>query len=880
MKAEENSVDEERRLAVLREYQILDTPPEALYDSFTRVAAEIAGAPISLVSLIDRDRQWFKSRVGLESTSTPRDQAFCAHAIGDTEPFIVQDALTDPRFAQNPLVTGDPNIRFYAGFPLRSPEGYGLGTLCVIDRQPRELTSEQNRALRQLSYALRAVLDDRRDLLQIFDAAYNELFSYDPETKAFLFASRGALTTLGFTMAELRSLSLEAIFPDLSGTRFEIAMRTLRENRPFVGECLARRKDGGLVPVELHAEINCSGGRERLFIVAVNVSERHAAQAQIDLLLSAINVAGDSIVVYEIADGGELQLAYANFSFYQQTGYERTDVIGKPLNWFRRGMPDDPGMLAVRNAIASGTSAKTEVCSYRKDGRSFWNQVTLQPIRGSQGDIRHWISVERDVTDAVERESNLEDQNARLVALGRAARELIGALSTTALTARFKQSVKELTGANARIASLAAELPPDPLLARAAAENATVREGDTRMALPAGTGFIAEITSQRPLRDADRLVIELLVQYYAVASRNASLVGEIEDQRNAVLELNQIKTDLIAMLAHDFKGPLTNILGYADLTGEMGDLNEHQQEYLESIKRAALRLADLATDTLSLSRLERNEIEIAHDEVDLVNLLRDVALANDRRKIDLDIEGDAIVRGDLRRLRQVFYNLVENAIKYSPDGQPVSVAVNVGETHARVRVTDRGIGIPASEVARVFDRFSRAANARRLRIPGTGFGLFLAHQIVEMHGGTISVESVEGEGSTFSVALPVSGAAKLSRPLRVAVIEGKNEAQSFITHALREAGLRTRVHQSVQGLTESGIFETDRIVVDCDALPLDRESAQALVKFANQHDAKVVVVGTDTPDLGGRAVALKKPYLMRDLVTAVQTGSIARPGAA
>ncbi|HET7813458.1 MAG TPA: ATP-binding protein [Candidatus Baltobacteraceae bacterium] len=879
MKAAGSNVDEERRLAVLREYQLLDTPPEALYDSFTRLAAEIAGTPIALVSLIDRDRQWFKSRVGLEATSTPRDQAFCAHAIAETEPFVVQDAVNDTRFAGNPLVTGDPNIRFYAGYPLRSPEGFGLGTLCVIDREPRELTMEQHRALRQLSYALRAVLDDRRDMLQIFDAAYNELFSYDPGEKTFIFASRGALTMLGYTMAELRSLPLEAVFTDLSGTRYEIAMRTLRDDRPFVGECLARRKDGELVPVELHAGINRSGGRERIFIVAVNVSERHAAQEQLDLLLSAINVAGDSIVVYEVVEG-ELRLAYANFAFYQQTGYDRSDIMGKPLNWFRRGMPDDPGMMAVRNAITTGTAAKTEVCSYRKDGRSFWNQVTLQPIRSTQGEVRHWISVERDVTDAVERESNLEDQNARLVALGRAARELIGALSATALTARFKQSVKDLTGATARIASLAAELPPDPLLVRAAAENATVKDGDTRMALPAGNGFIAEIRSQRPLRDADRLVIELLVQYYAVASRNASLVGEIEDQRNAVLELNQIKTDLIAMLAHDFKGPLTNILGYADLTAEMGDLNDHQQEYLESIKRAALRLADLATDTLSLSRLERNEIEIAHDEVDLVNLLRDVVVANDRRKIDLEIEGDAIVRGDLRRLRQVFYNLVENAIKYSPEGQPVTVRVSVGSTHARIQVIDRGIGIPAAEVARVFDRFSRAANARRLRIPGTGFGLFLAHQIVEMHGGTIAVESVEGEGSTFSVTLPVSGAGHLTRPLRVAVIEGKNESRSFITHALREAGLRTRVHQSVQGLTESGIFETDRIVLDSDALSLDEEAGKALVDFAQHHDAKIVVVGSDPPELGGRVVALKKPYLMRDLVAAVQTGSVTRPGAA
>ncbi len=126
--------DEERRLRALRRLRVLDSLPERLFDDIVLLASEICGTPIGLISLIDTDRQWFKARVGLDATETPRSHAFCAHAIMAPDQLMsVADATRDPRFAANPLVTGDPNIRFYAGAPVVTPEGEALGTVCVID---------------------------------------------------------------------------------------------------------------------------------------------------------------------------------------------------------------------------------------------------------------------------------------------------------------------------------------------------------------------------------------------------------------------------------------------------------------------------------------------------------------------------------------------------------------------------------------------------------------------------------------------------------------------------------------------------------------------------------------------------------------------------
>ena len=162
--------NEVKRLKVLWQYDVLDTVPEEVFDDLTDLAAHICESPVAMISLVDENRQWFKAKVGTSTKETSRDISFCAHAILNDGLLVISDATKDPRFRDNPLVTGPQKIRFYAGAPLVSPDGHALGTLCVLDKKPRKLRSEQLEALRVLAHHVVSQLELRRHARELAEA--------------------------------------------------------------------------------------------------------------------------------------------------------------------------------------------------------------------------------------------------------------------------------------------------------------------------------------------------------------------------------------------------------------------------------------------------------------------------------------------------------------------------------------------------------------------------------------------------------------------------------------------------------------------------------------------------------------------------------------
>lgn len=349
--------NEQERLAELRKYDILDTEPETAFNSMVQLAAHICQVPIAAISLVDEHRQWFKAIVGVDAKETPRDIAFCAHTILQEEAMIVPNALEDERFFNNPLVAGGLDIRFYAGVPLVTSSGFRLGTLCVIDQKPRELTREQLDAVRTLADSvmahldlrlshkqIRKYVDDLQLAASIFENTSEAMLVTDPDNR--IVTVNPAFTVMtGYSLNEVVGKDPKILSSGEQGAEFYQKMwHNLNTVGHWDGELWNKRKDGELYAewLSINAIFNEDGSKRMHLAIFSDITEKKKAdeiiwkQANFDLLTLLPNrrMFRDRLE-HEIKiahrTGSSLALLFIDLDFFKQVndtmGHEIGDLL-------------------------------------------------------------------------------------------------------------------------------------------------------------------------------------------------------------------------------------------------------------------------------------------------------------------------------------------------------------------------------------------------------------------------------------------------------------------------------------------------------------------------------------------------------------------------
>ena len=429
---------EAARLDALARYDVdvLDTPPEEAFDRLTRLAAAHFDAPMAMISLVAEGRQWAKSCYGTDCREIAREHSFCSVAIQAEGVTVVEDATQDPRFAGHPFVTGTAPVRFYAGAPLVTPGGHALGTVCVLDTEPRASFGPEQRA-RLEDFAATAMSElerrradaqrrEREEDLRRSERRARKLIEHSSDAIAVMEAdgtirhqSGASERITGRTPDDTAGTSpFERMHPD-DRERVRAAFESLVENPSEVMNVRFRTrhsKEDRWVHVEsVGRNLLDDPAVEGVVVNSRDVTERREREEHLRLMNAAVKNAEDGVLVTRanVQDENGPEIVYASDSFCENTGYARAEVLGR-TPCFLQGPRTDRGELdRIRAALEAEEPVRAELLNYRKDGTPFWVEMSIMPVTDAAGRCTHFTSIQRDVTERKARREALAESVAR-----------------------------------------------------------------------------------------------------------------------------------------------------------------------------------------------------------------------------------------------------------------------------------------------------------------------------------------------------------------------------------------------------------------------------------------------------------------------------------
>lgn len=874
------------RLQALLDTRLLDSPFEERFDRITRIAQHTFQTPYALVSLVDSERQWFKSKQGLDACETSREVSFCGHAILSDELFIVENAIEDVRFADNPLVTDAIKIRFYAGAPV-SKNGFNIGTLCIIDDKPRTLTEDQKRTLRDLADCVSREIE----------LSANEVCT--SESDLFLYGPVMAMIWKFNESWDIEHVSANAEKLLFNGRRGDYGNATER----IIG--LIHNADRIKVISEFNQSIhNAVGSFEQLFRLKIKagsyrwfrhvVIPRKTTDGGVRLVTSYLIDQNDLIESEQarqrqqakmqlIVDRSNIQVWESDVA-YNKTEQEgtRSGSFGEEQKVLSSSVerlinqevhPEDLGKIeAVVHRCSQGLQAsfKEEVRVKHTQGHWVWVQCRGAVSEyNTNGTVQRISGVNIDITEKKSAELKFKAQSE----FQQLAFENIPAIIFV------KDKDYKIVLANQQFLDVYPKEKQDKVIGYTTFEDYDPIEmekflQEDKRAFEQGLSEVEE--SILFPHGERRLLLTRKIRFYDAAGEPFILgisrdITDAKHKENALKQAKQLaeqaavaKSQFLANMSHEIRTPLNGVIGMLEHALKHTD-DQLQSRKLKLAHQSSVTLLSTVNEILDFSKIEAGKLELETVEFDLLSLLSEFADINahlaQTKSINLSLDAVGVsaisVVGDPTRLGQILNNLYSNAVKFTDSGDIIitakTKALNDSDCLLECSVKDTGIGIAADKHHELFKAFTQADNSTTRVYGGTGLGLSIVKKICLAMGGDIHVVSEPGKGSefTFTIRLGKSSATKANYELsaleksRVLVLCEHELTRSILVNQLEAWGQSSETFTDMTSLVNYAkapnragfnvVFIDQRLYEACDFDEVYQQFSGTLTPNATVH---------------------------------------------
>ncbi|MEC5164355.1 PAS domain S-box-containing protein [Flavobacterium sp. PL11] len=758
--------NESQRIEKLKEYSILDTLAEKEYDSITKLASYICETPIALVSLIDENRQWFKSKIGLDISETSRDLSFCQYTIMGDAIYEVTDTRENDLFHDHPLVTAGPEVRFYAGAPLRTKEGLNMGSLCVIDTKPRILNENQKKALTILADQVVTLLKYRTKQetlrksqleLQNFIDLSQDLVCIANLNGFFLKVNPAFSNVLGYDTDELEGFHFtDFVHTDDIASSYKVAAKLAAGEVTLSFENRFRCKNGDYITLSWNTSPDPITGN--LYSIARDITKEKEAEEHLintnNLLEESQNIAKIGSWKFDVKNN-DLIWSNGQYAIFEMEKLPPNELYKAFRSRIHR---DDIKKLNETNIIAlkTGDNFKTNYRIVFPNKKIKYITEIGQPFKDEKGNVIEIKGVIQDVTEITIAEQEIILKSKEITDIKSALDEstIVSIIDKKGLitytndnfSTISKYRKDELIGKDQRsvLGLLDKESAKDIL---STIFNGKVWKGELRNLAKDGSTYW-EKTTIVPFLDQNNRPYQYI-----------SIGADITDQKNAEKKLiatllrlektNKALDEFAYVVSHDLKAPLRAINNLSEwIVEDMPDMPKEVSSNFDLLRGRVLRMENLINGVLEYSRIGR--IEIKKEEIDLKVMLNEI--------IDFIVPKtgfETVVGNNFPKiyserilLEQIFSNLISNSVKYNNKiiGKIECIYEEFSTFHKFI-IKDNGLGISQDYHEKVFKIF-QTITARDIK-ESTGVGLSIVKKIIEEKGGTISIQSQEDQGCSF-----------------------------------------------------------------------------------------------------------------------------------